>query len=617
MKMNRTEWLMVILCGVAMIVLTMRQPQPVPAKSLPPTSTDPATPTAGSPATPAPSDPATLSAIPEQTVIKTSPRAAFTFTSRGGGISEIQLLSGRYAGKKEQLLNNNQRQGAIGALSREPGDIEQLEYKIDEQTDTSITYSAETSGRKIIKKWTLDDSSTNPDANGYQWKLQLTITNNGTEKHIGDYYLYSGIIGQIHKNDHSVMPSATWYADGDAGEQPVTELTASTGIFGLGGHEARPYLKKNLTKATLAGVHNRYYALVIRPDSAEPESTLWTQSKAITSIDEHTGADGQQHPFTLPGISAALSIPSVSIGNNETYTWTGTIYTGPRSGTVLNALAGERNQVMHYGMFRQLSRLFLGALNKFYDWVGVYGIALMLLTIAVRLCIWPLHMKATRAMKRMSLLAPMMNEIKEKYKDTPQKMQMEMMGLYRTYGVNPVGGCLPMLFQFPIFLGYFGMINTAVEMRGHSFLWAHDLTLPDTVAHLFGVPINPLPILMTITMYIQMAISPQPAQMNEQMAMQQKIMKFMPFMFLWFCYDYASALALYWTVQNIFGIFQTWLIKRQPEPELVKQAPKASFFERAMELQKQKQAAQAASSKKKPSAPRPGGSSGSAYRDQK
>ena len=158
------------------------------------------------------------------------------------------------------------------------------------------------------------------------------------------------------------------------------------------------------------------------------------------------------------------------------------------------------------------------------------------------------------------------------------------------------------------------MMKSAVEMRGHSFLWVHDLSMPDTVAHVFGIPINPLPLIMTVTMFLQMKFAPQPGMdANPQMQMQMKIFKIMPFAFMIFCYNFASALALYWSVQNVISIFQTWLLKRQGEPELKKLPPRPSFMERAMAAQ---QARQAGMQNKGPKPPRTGGSSGSAFRDQ-
>ena len=205
-------------------------------------------------------------------------------------------------------------------------------------------------------------------------------------------------------------------------------------------------------------------------------------------------------------------------------------------------------------------------------------------------------------MKRMSKLQPLMKELKEKYKDDPNKLNQETMRLYKDYQINPMGGCLPMFLQIPIFFGYYKMLQFAVELRGHGFLWVPDLSMPDTLYTLHlpfslpilgaDLPINILPILMAITMVIQMKMTPKTGD-----AMQQKMMMFMPFMFFFFCYNFASALALYWTTQNIFSIGQTWLNNRLPEPELVKRKPsgksgKKTFMERMAERVEEQQRAQ-------------------------
>ena len=189
-------------------------------------------------------------------------------------------------------------------------------------------------------------------------------------------------------------------------------------------------------------------------------------------------------------------------------------------------------------------------------------------------------------MKRMSKLAPKMAELKEKYADDPNKLNTEMMGLYRKYGINPLGGCLPMLIQIPIFFGFFRMLDYAVELRNQPFLWVNDLSQPDTLTYWLGIPINILPVVMAGTSVIQMAMMPKTGD-----KMQQRIMMMMPLMFFFFCYNYASALALYWTTQNIFSIGQTWLMNKIPEPELVarKDGGKKSWVQRMAEKQAEMQ----------------------------
>jgi YidC/Oxa1 family membrane protein insertase len=150
-------------------------------------------------------------------------------------------------------------------------------------------------------------------------------------------------------------------------------------------------------------------------------------------------------------------------------------------------------------------------------------------------------------------------------------MNTELMKLYKDYKINPLSGCLPMLIQIPIFLGFYSMLGVAVELRNSSFLWVHDLSQPDTVAHIFNFPINVLPLCMAVTMFIQMAIQPKTGD-----PAQQKIFMFMPLIFVYFCYNFASALALYWTVQNLFSIVQLYMTRNQAAPVLVKATPPPS-----------------------------------------
>src|SRR4029077_10027685 len=133
------------------------------------------------------------------------------------------------------------------------------------------------------------------------------------------------------------------------------------------------------------------------------------------------------------------------------------------------------------------SRFMVYWLHNFHDWFfSSWGAAIMLLTIFVRSALWPLQARANRQFKRMGLLAPKMKELQAKFQDNPQKYQQETMKLYREYGVNPLGGCVPMLIQLPIFIGFYSALQVAAELRGQTFLWIRDLSMPDTVGHLAG-----------------------------------------------------------------------------------------------------------------------------------
>ena len=179
----------------------------------------------------------------------------------------------------------------------------------------------------------------------------------------------------------------------------------------------------------------------------------------------------------------------------------------------------------------------------------------------------------------MQALAPKIKELQAKYKDQPEKISSETLALYRDYGVNPVGGCLPAFVQMPVFFSLYYMLQNAVELRGQHFLWVQDLTQPDTVfSHALGftffgishLVINPLPIMVTALMAVMMRLTPQVGDPQ-----QQKIMQFMPLFFLFLFYNFAAALSLYYVINNAVSIVQIYRNLRKPLPELKRKPKKA------------------------------------------
>ena len=189
-----------------------------------------------------------------------------------------------------------------------------------------------------------------------------------------------------------------------------------------------------------------------------------------------------------------------------------------------------------------------------------YGLAIIVITVIIKLLFWPLTQASTRSMKRMQELQPQMKALQEKYKDDPRKMNMKLMEFMKENKVSPLGGCLPMLLQIPVFFGFYRMIQSAIELRGARFLWACDLSQPDTILMLPGLnfPVNPLPLLMGATMLWQARLTPPSPGMDP---VQQKMMRYMPLMFMVFLYNFSAGLTLYWTVQNLLTIAQMKLTR--------------------------------------------------------
>lgn len=227
------------------------------------------------------------------------------------------------------------------------------------------------------------------------------------------------------------------------------------------------------------------------------------------------------------------------------------LYAGPKEYDRLKGLDLGLEHIIDFGMFTFLAMPLFWVLKTFYSILGNYGWAIIVLTILVRIPFIPLMHKSQRSMKKMQALQPKMAEIKEKYKKDPQRMQKEMMELYRKHKVNPVGGCLPILLQIPVFIALYNILLKAIELRGAPFmLWIKDLSAKD--------PYYILPIVMGLTMVIQQKMTP--SAMDPRQA---KIMMLMPVVFTFLFLSFPSGLVLYWLVNNILAIIQQYYANKK------------------------------------------------------
>ncbi len=227
------------------------------------------------------------------------------------------------------------------------------------------------------------------------------------------------------------------------------------------------------------------------------------------------------------------------------------LYAGPKEYDRLKNLNKGLEHIVDFGWFTVVAMPLFWVLKFFHKFLGNYGWTIILLTIVVRIPFIPILNKSQQSMKKMQKIQPMMAEIKEKYSKDPQKMQKEMMALYKKHKVNPVGGCLPMLLQIPVFIALYNVLNKAIELRGAPFaLWITDLASKD--------PYYILPITMGVTMVIQQKMTPStmdPAQ--------AKIMMFMPIIFTFMFLTFPSGLVLYWLVNNVLGIIQQYFVNKK------------------------------------------------------
>ena len=270
-------------------------------------------------------------------------------------------------------------------------------------------------------------------------------------------------------------------------------------------------------------------------------------------------------------IAAVLAFqPTVIEAGNE-LTMDYTYYIGPKQYSTLKAAGNNMEGVMEFetiGAFSWMNWLMeparkalLWSLNVLHNAFHNYGVAIILLTLIIRILFWPLTHKSTESMRRMQELQPQIKAIQEKYKKDPQRMQQETMKFYKENKVNPMGGCLPMFVQIPVFIALYTVLRNAIELRYAGFLWISDLSAPENL--LMGkVPfvsaLNILPIVMSLSMIWQQKMtSPSTAATPEQQQQQKMMMFMMPIMMLFFFYSMPSGLVLYWTTSNLLMIAQT------------------------------------------------------------
>jgi YidC/Oxa1 family membrane protein insertase len=252
-------------------------------------------------------------------------------------------------------------------------------------------------------------------------------------------------------------------------------------------------------------------------------------------------------------VSGVVLVPMASIEPGASSNVSAGLYVGPQEQDTLRALAPGLELAVDYGWLRPLSVPLFWVLDFIHDWVANWGVAIIILTIIIKLLFFPLSAASYRSMAKMKVVAPKMQKLKERYGDDRQKLHEAMMNLYKTEKINPLGGCLPIVVQIPVFIALYWVLLLSVELRHAPFmLWIEDLSRPD--------PIFVLPVLMGITMFLQTMMNPPPPD-----PMQARLMKVMPVAFSVFFFFFPAGLVLYWLVNNILSIAQQWQITRALE----------------------------------------------------
>jgi len=334
------------------------------------------------------------------------------------------------------------------------------------------------------------------------------------------------------------------------------------------------------------GIRNKYFVITILPLQKDPDGLLELK--------------GEKRALRNGGVIDKYSVSiSKNINNfayaNDAYKF----YFGPIEYNTLKAHHPTMTSIVDFGSFLGLTfiirpiaeYLMLPLLKFLHSFIPNYGIVIIIFSLIIKILLHPLTKQSMNSMKKMQLLQPMMNEIREKYKDDPQKMNQEVMKLYRTYGINPAGGCLPILLQMPILIALYGLFRATIELRQQPFtLWIKDLSVPDTIVHLpFRLPIfmideiSGLALLLGLTMFIQQ-------KMTVTDPRQKALVYIMPILLTLLFNSFPSGLNLYYFMFNLFSIAQQYYMNKFSKPiELkpVDRKSKKGFMQRLMEQAEQ------------------------------
>lgn len=291
-----------------------------------------------------------------------------------------------------------------------------------------------------------------------------------------------------------------------------------------------------------AAIDEQYFTAALFPGS-EQNSLLVNK----VALPQEEKKDVEPFRQILIGISQALS----SSGECKF-----SLYAGPKERLQLAATSPGFGKLIDYGYFWFIAEPLAGFMTFLYGYVYNYGVVIILVTVLVKIIFYPLTHKSFTSMKKMQDLQPMMNVLREKYKKDQQQLNQELMKLYREKGVNPMGGCFPMLLQIPVFFALYQTLSQSIELRGAPFLWVADLSASETLFF------KPLVLLMGVSMFWQQAMTPTTIDSK-----QAQVLKFMPILFTAMFWSFPSGLVLYWLMNNILTIGQQYLInKRNDKP---------------------------------------------------
>ena len=447
---------------------------------------------------------------------------------------------------------------------------ENLNYELVSANDNSVSYAADTiindAAVRITKTFSFGEDP-------YQLKNSVTIENIG-EKDLDMFYSYflgTGI-GPYRTDKNSIREDATRAqylikGNGKAKILLTGDIVKDNIITRLFGSESRG-IKTNQMRYRIyegedkwAALNNRYFAIISSPANSN-DTVFETMTFSEPSSNEY------RNDFHIANL---VSKHNIKKGSSITDNYS--VYMGPKVRSIFSNYYAEESYESIFGEYilRPFIYVLNIILNALYNVTKNYAWAIILFTLIFKIVTFPLNNASYKSMKKMQLVNPKIEHIREQYKDNPEKLNAEIMAIYKKEKINPLGGCLPMLLPFPLLIAFFYLMQSMVELRNTPFLWITDLSSPDklfvfpaSIPILGGFNFNLFPIVMAITSYLSMKLQPSSSSgTSGAAAAQMKMMTtIFPLMMLFMFYNFASGLALYWTAQNVFGVIQQFITSK-------------------------------------------------------
>lgn len=584
--MDRKSIIVLAVCFGLFLLMPKLAKQIYPDKPLPPeatnlmaqaasTSAAPAilTATTNAPPVPAlaplaaPALPLKLEPAEESSLIEiTNDHARYVFTPNGGGLQRVELAHypETVSRKRKRVdghvasLNSGAPLPVLAVLGE--GLADDGVFELSHRAGVVRATKTLANGLLMVKEFT-------PGSN-YLVAATVRLENqSGAALALPAQEYVVGTATPMGSADDGTAVGMQWH-NGASISSDITEAWFANRTLGCFAGTPRPLYTEGQSNVVWAAAHNQFFAIVGMP--AVPAQQVVARPVELPRPGE---IEPQYAARPAPkGYLTTLVYPAILLAPGQKLERQFFLFAGPKEYRTLARVAMRFNNnadaVMGFGgFFGFFSKGLLLTMNWIHDVFRFgYGWAIIAITILVKALFWPLTQISTRSMKRMAALQPQMKALQEKYKDDPVKMNKKMMEFWKEHKVSPMSGCLPMLIQMPVFIGFFYMIRSAIELRGASFLWIGDLSQPDTLFVIPGInfPFNPLPLLMGATMLWQSHMTPPSPGMDPT---QQKIMRYMPLIFLFMLYNFSAGLTLYWTVQNLLSILQMKLTKsNEPAP---------------------------------------------------